>query len=658
MSLRRLKRMAGGRKRSISDKAARQLQQAHDLLEEMKWVPALELLSKLNEQHPNHEDIIAPLALAHYHLNELPAYLSLCIQLNKLQPDDPEHRLPLASAYLMNRRIALALLTLDRFLKRWPKHPDAGKAREMFGRINEGFDKLLRDMNLTGDDAYELAARHEEVQVALEAGDFKEGIAKGEALLRRKPDFKSVYNNLSMMRFYSGEIAAAIADAEQALRIKPGDFHALSNLTRYLLVAGREADARRCVEELKAGDSVELDRWVKQAEGCATIGDDEGVLTALDGAEAREQIPVSPTGFLVYHLAGVAALRLGREDEARSLWHKCLELSPAYEVTRENLADSHKPAPRRDGPWSFLLNHWIANKTVNDLSAEIQKGSKRGETSMGLVVSRFLQKHPEVLHVIPILLERGDPSGRQFAIKIATWARTPETLQMLADFALSQHGPDELRLRIAHEAKDLGAPLSGILRLWHNGKWQDMKLHTTEVTAEPKNDLSPEIAALLTEASSLLDDGDGIQAEAILKRALELAPDTPQVLNNLALAYRLQRRDEEADALLTQLCDRHPDYFFSRIHMSHRLAQQGKIAEAEEMLKPISTLERMHASEAVALYNARISLELQRGEREAAQSWLDLLEKTHPDDPNIGHWRSELKRASNFARLLSTQRGE
>jgi Flp pilus assembly protein TadD len=636
--------MAGGRKRSVPDKALRQLQKAHELMEERDWIPARELLNKLNREHPNREDILAPLALTHYHLNELPAYLGFCIQVNKLLPNDPEHRLALASAYLMNERPALARLTLDQFLKRWPNHEVAGRAREMFAGINKGFDALLEEIGIIGDDAYELAALHEESRVAMENDNYKEGIAKAQELLRRKPDVKSAYNNLSLMQFYSGEIAGAIASAEQALRIKPDDYHALSNLTRYLLVDGREAEARRNVERLKASPHANFDRWIKQAEACATIGDDQGVLEALDGAETTARIAKEPNGFFIYHLAGVAAWRLGREDEARDSWKKCLKIAPGYDTARENLADSRKPAAERNGPWSFTQQHWISKKTIDDLQAEAKHASKRGETLMTSAIGRFLQKHPEMLRILPILLERGEPEGRQFAIQLATWARTPETTRMLTDFALSQNGPDDLRMKAAHEAQGLGAPLSSVLRLWVKGEWQDLILHTTEITTEPKGELPPEVTHLMAEASDAMEDRDGVKGEMFLKQALELAPDAPSLLNNLAMAYTLQGRHQEADALIKQLIEKHPDYLFARIHLAHRLIKEGKYDAAEELLKPMMSLDRMRVSEATALYNACINLYLQRGDREAAQRWFNLLEKIDPEDRNIEHWRSELKK--------------
>ncbi|MGH9840582.1 MAG: tetratricopeptide repeat protein, partial [Blastocatellia bacterium] len=239
MSIRRFKRLSGGHGRSQSNKLARQLQKAHELIEDHVWMEARQLLEELNQRYPNREDVLAPLAITFYHLNERLEYLGLCVQINKLTPNDPDHRLALASAYLMNLRPMLARHVLKQFLSRWPNHKESGRAKEMFSGLEERLQSIFEEMGLSGDEGVELAVLHEESQVAMEAGKFKEGIAKTEELIRRKPDFKAAYNNLSLMQYYNGQIADAIANAERALSIKPDDFHAHSNLARYLLAEGR-----------------------------------------------------------------------------------------------------------------------------------------------------------------------------------------------------------------------------------------------------------------------------------------------------------------------------------------------------------------------------------------------------------------------------------
>lgn len=90
--------------------------------------------------------------------------------------------------------------------------------------------------------------------------------------------------------------------------------------------------------------------------------------------------------------------------------------------------------------------------------------------SAGRAARRFLRKHPEIIAVVPMLLERGDERGREFALLLARTANTPELLEALKDFALSQHGPDQLRMEAAQVASQAGLLPPGPMRQWLGGE--------------------------------------------------------------------------------------------------------------------------------------------------------------------------------------------
>ena len=54
--------------------------------------------------------------------------------------------------------------------------------------------------------------------------------------------------------------------------------------------------------------------------------------------------------------------------------------------------------------------------------------AKQADERLEQAARRFLTQHPEMVSLIPILLERGDPQGRDFAQRLARIAETPETL--------------------------------------------------------------------------------------------------------------------------------------------------------------------------------------------------------------------------------------
>jgi hypothetical protein len=82
---------------------------------------------------------------------------------------------------------------------------------------------------------------------------------------------------------------------------------------------GRVDEARRAAERLQAAQSDRDDIWIKKAEAFSYLGDDRAALAAFDGAQAAGALERLSNCEMLYHLAAVAACRLGQEDRAREL---------------------------------------------------------------------------------------------------------------------------------------------------------------------------------------------------------------------------------------------------------------------------------------------------------------------------------------------------
>ncbi len=643
MSIRRFKRMVNKPSRTHFAFDLKDLEDAQQMIARKDWRGAQTRLLELNRKAPDLDLILAPLALTHYHLGELSDYLWICIQLGKLTPDAPEHQLALAHAYLMNERPALAYARFQDFLRRWPDHEEADKAREPLAELTIVLQKILGEMNLADADALELAAMHEESQLLMAPGRYKEALAAAENLLRRKPDFLPALNNMSQMRFELGELSSAIALAERVLASAPMNFQALGNLVHFLTAVGREADARIYADRLKASERNDYDRWAKQAEACASVGDDAGVLDALAGLEQRAEIEHHSLSPYAYHLAAVASLRLGRENEARTLWKKCLAISPDFPYAQENLADLAAPPPRRNGPWSFPLRHWLPGPLVNDFKEEHRRAKQRGEQTMQPATKRYFSRHPHLPALLPILFDRGDPAGREFAATLAGFARRPEMTALLREFGLGEKGSDEARLRALLRVLELSGGDVTVLPVWPATPHEPTRLRLVEIELEAIPGLPPDAQALYEEAAGLLGDLDGRRAEPLLLQALALAPDSPALMNNLAQAYQLQNRTKEAQALIHEIHERFPDYLFGRVNAACQLIHRRKFQEACTLMQPLNEPTRLHASEALALHNAWLLFLFTDGDLTLAPLWLDAFERIAPDSPQLAHWRERLE---------------
>jgi len=629
------------------------LNQVEALMRRKRWPEAAEILTDLDQRYPNRVEVLTALANAYHELNDLQRYQAICERLLKITPDDPEFTLALAGAYMSNLRPVLALRAFRRFLDRWPNHERADEARETLAGLEARMDGILAEMALTGEDGLELAVLHEEARSLFDQGNYSQARRVGEQLLSRYPDFTPALNNLSQIHFLEGRMDQAIATAQRVLAFDPDNYHALSNLTRYLCLSGRADEAEEWAERLKAVESEAVDVWSKKAEALSYLGDDQGVLDAFAGAERAGHLEPPFGDPVLYHLAAVAAMRLGREDEARRHWRQARKLAPWLELVPDNLADLRKPVGERHAPWAFNFGNWVRQEALRDLAAHLEPVSRRGsDEAVMRAAQRYLRQHPEIARLVPLLLDRGDREAREFAMRLALMAETPEMLAVLRDFALSQRGPDEMRHEAARAASEAGLMPSGPVRMWMQGEWGEILLLGFELHSDPIWDHDPRVEGWLTKATAALKRGQADRAVRLLQRALELEPDSPDLLNNLAAAYELQGRTQEAHALVRQVHERYPDYVFARTGLARLCASKGQIDEAEALLEPLFSRQRFHFSEFGAFCQAQIELALAKDDLDVARSWLDMWAQADPEEPAIARWRERVSKASRTPRLL------
>ncbi len=611
------------------------LEEADKHIQRKRWAQALPVLEALGNAYPDNVEVLTALGVVYFELKDFANYQAVCQDLLALTPDDADVAMALAEADMMVMHPAHALDTLRQFMDRWPQHKQIGKVAQLQIRVEAAIKDLLPPLGLEGEEGFEIGLLHEELQTLTEEGNYSEAHKVAAKLLRRKPDFVPALNNLSQVYWIEGRLDQAVATAERVLVAQPDNYHALSNLTRYLCMLGRTDEAWQIGEQLKAVSSDAPDRWLKQAEALAYLGDDEGVLAAFAGAQRAGLLKPPFEEPLLYHLAAVAALRLGRDAEARRHWQRAIKLAPDFAEVAGNLADLRQPVGHRHAPWPFNLRQWLTQKSVEDLQPLIAALSKDEDdtAAMTKATKRYLRQHPEVVNLIPILFDRGDVAGRSFALDIAVNARTPDLLIALRDFALSQRGPDDLRMQAARVVADARVFPPGLVTMWIEGEWRDLLLMGFDIHSEPTVSHGPEADRLADEAVEALHRRDSIEGERLLQQALALEPDAPDLLNNLATAYEQQGRTDEAEAVLREIHEQHPDYAFAPISLARLALLRGDVAEAKTLLDPLLTRRRFHYGEFAAFCDALIELSLAEGHPEAARSWLNMWERVNPDHP-------------------------
>lgn len=632
------------------------LEEVDSLINRKRWVEARELLESLDQRFPNHEDILIELLNVCGELDDMPRYQNIAEQLIKIDPNNPEYVLAYAGGCMGNVRPASALLTFRRFLNRWPQHERATKVRKTVADLEPQIGEMLSSAGFSGEDGLETAALHEESLALLDQGRYGQARHKAEELLKRYPKFVPALNNIAQTYLAEGQLDRAIATAERVIELDADNFHALSNLARYFVLKGEIEKAKSFGERLRRLESQKMDVWVKKAEAASILGDDAAALDAFNGAERAGDLDMPAVGGFLYHLAAVAAMRQGNETQARHYWKQALDLSPGLDLAQANLNDLNKPVGERHAPWAFDAGNWLMRPVVEDLAKTLKPAAKRGDDAVTQAARNFLERHPELIGLVPILFDRGDSQAREFALNLVEMAKTPELLAALRDFALSQRGPDEMRWKAARIANE-GGLISQHVRMWMQGEWRDLMLLDYEMHDEPSFQHPPRVAKLLDESLEAMRDDNADRAERLVRQGLELEPDAPDFLNNLAAIYERRGQKKEAEELLRQIIAKHPDYSFPHINLARFAIQRGDLDEAELQLKPLLTRKRFNVGEFGFFCNAQMEFLMAKKQMDGVRSWLEMWAGIDPDNPLIAGWRARLDMPLGLGRLLRRQSG-
>jgi len=653
------RRKASAARRSRPPRWTDVCDQAAQLMDSGLMEEAREVLEEYDAAHPGQREVMRLLLDVYHEQGDYGPYCQVCRRLMEKEPDNHILQLMLAGGYLNHARPASALQGFRRFIELHPNDPLVEGARETMLQIEPEVEELLRDVPFSGDDRLEFAALHEEMLDCLTAGDCRQTIRLGEQLLARSGEFVPVMNNLSEAYFRSGRVDDAIAISRRALREQPDNFHALANLARHLFLLGRLDEAEGLREQLRSARSERDDLWCKKAEALSFFGDDQGVLAAFEDARRAGVTKwPAPIVSLLYHLAGVACARQGQHRRAHHYWRTALKIQPDLDLASDNLADAAREIGERHGPWSFSFAYWIRKETVEHLVVLLDRPAhRRNDEGAARAARLFAESHPEVVRLVPALLDRGDPAGRGFAWRFAMLLGTPEMFDALREFCLSQRGPDAMRIETANYLCSAGALPAGTVRIWVDGRWRESELIGYQVTSEPSDSgHCPQVDDWAEEGIHALRRGDDLKAEGLFQKCIRLEGDKPDLLNNLAVAYAAQGRTDESLRLARQIHERWPDYFFGRIAMANIATGDGDYEQADKLLDPLRRQRRLHVTEFAALAAANIHLLLARGKVDAARGWLDMWKHVDADHPDLERWEAQFRSHGLLGALRNTFR--
>lgn len=622
---------------------AGELQRAEKYLAKEEWNSAIKILLPLSEQYPKKTRVWELLNYASFESENYALNQKANEGWAEAEPDDANIAYSLASAYIANSHPLLALQAFRKALKLEPDHQFAEDARKTVKDLENLADKLLLEIGLDNEEGWEIALLHEQGQAFLEEGDYKAACEVENEVLKRRPNFFPAHNNLSLISWLQGNTDDAIAQAQAVLEKSPDNIHALANLVHFFVIQGDEATARIYADRLLASQAEASDGWTKKVEALSYLRDDAAIVTLFEQTQATGAMEdKAQFSGMFFHLLGVALARMGRREEAIPQWETALDNYGPHALAQQNLTDCRHIVGLRHGAWPFPWQQWLLPGVAEDLMQmlDFTFGSIQVEQKLRKNLQKYLDTHPDFLLKVPTLLERGGSSAQDLIIILAEQLRTPELLVAIKDFAISQNGTDQLRNRaaiLAFQEKLLPRKTT----LWVEGEWRELMLMAYEFHNDLIHNHSKQVGNLLSQAIYLLrkmDEESATAAEAVLRQALEIEPEAPDLLNNLGRAIDIQGRRAEAEAILEDILERFPDYVFARTAKATTLASDGDLEAAEALLTPLLERERFHVLEYSAFADAYITLLVAKKQWDGARTWFDMWKRVNPDDPRLKYW--------------------
>ena len=593
------------------------------MLDEDDYEEALPLLNDAVKKYPNEERFWDMLAFVGGELELTTVMQRAFAKLVQFQPNDSDVWHNLAVAYTMDFYPALAMQTFKEFARRFPFDSRCETALEFVAAAGRDVKGILKLYHLLDNkDGEKIAVLHDKVQLFMHHREYEKSIETATELIKMAPDFIAPYNNLSLAHFMSGKIEKALETAKLALAKQPENYHALGNTARYLAFVGKNDDAQNFANRLRLAEGEFPDIYDKKIETFAYLGDDEAIVEVYKEVEEKK-IELNNEGF-AKNLAAFSFYQLGDEKKAKKLWKEAIK--DDCDEAEANLKELKLPVFERN-IFALGLRYWLPLTYINEWFNLIKdvKEDDNFEVNMDRKTSQFFNKNQYIINIFQIILERGDINAKEFIIRIINRLKKPEALEILKEFALGKIGSDSIRYQAAMVLKELKF-IPNNVQLWMKGKQSEFSLKSFFITGETLIDknypMKAKVTDLISNGVEARQNGNLELADQYFKKAQEIQPDHPVLLNNLLVNRQAKGEKFDIGKEVRDLQARFPDYFFGAVNLALFEVHNGNVEEAKRLIERFEDKEKWHISEFNNYSRLQIEICLSEKLYDGAKSWL------------------------------------
>jgi tetratricopeptide (TPR) repeat protein len=615
-----------------------ELQYAGTLIQSGHWEEAYETLLPILYKHPYDIPTLQMMNDISFEVDDMLTAWITSYRLMELLPDEAISYLNATSAASKLNLPFTVLHYADLYLKRWGQEPDADDIRKMKTMWENMCAEIRKNdpINTTRPNA-ELSLL-EQGNLLISMGEYEEGRRLCQKAIELMPDVAAPYNNLSLSYAVEGNLSEALRIEQQTVERFPNNFHTRCNLAQFLARTGQLSEAEKLVATLHQDLPPELDSWEKLIETVSYVGKDN-MIVSIYKQRLKEHITAAESfSPMIRHLIAVALARTGDRKAAEKLWKTALKDNPNLIIAEDNLEDIKNPAGEQNGPWAFPINQWFPRIWIEQL-ADLMT-NVRSEQAAKRRTEHILRDTLGMETALQMMLERGDPIGRELAIQFCSIYPLPG----LVEFVQSANGTDDHRMKASEAAVSHGLlPRGETVKMYQRGKQTDLLFLNYEIHGEiDRKNFPKAVQRLYEQSAEAVNKNDFDLALRLAQEALTLLPNDPAIMYQIALSLIQSGKQNEGAALMRQDAELHPDYLFARCGMANLCVQDGKLEEAKQWLAPLLKRSRFHFSEFQMLAYAQVELLKAEGNKDAARSWLNMLEQILPNSAPI----QQIKRKS------------
>ncbi len=453
----------------------------------------------------------------------------------------------------------------------------------------------------------------------LEKGRYKQAISRFRTALKQLPVVYTPANNLALCLYVTGKLDEAIHVQEQSLVESPlPNPFGFANLATFAWLRGDEDRAVRYIDQAIGLLIHSADTCVKVCEVLARMKRHKAILRLVDDSAYREDSEVC-------FFSGVAAANLDKRARAqRDLRRVGIGSHKAKEAQRylRHLEEGSAPHTVMGG-WPYLFAAEVCPAALLEAELKIdEEGCRQRRILVQFTEALLDEDGTKPLEKLEFLAYTEHPDANDLLWAIVRGSFGPDALRSKALAMLQERGavqPDEPVEMLLNQKRStvasVGLALNPEYRFGGKLRRALDKLYTKAVRDSQKP--NPDWKKLG-------------RAYADIMRA---APDFYPARYNYAISLLHQNHHAEAEPILRDLNEKHPDYLFAAATLLQLYMMRHRDEEAKALLEAVKLPDETHPSAMVSWMVAQHMYWEEQGESDASEQCLQMVRDLAPGHP-------------------------